>query len=160
MAYDWEHAGESGRAGPLAEGEHTLTVVKIITEKNGIAYQSQAGAPQILLVLRDEIGGEGTDMITLSDAAAWTLARYFSAMDTGINAELKQVGIEPVQLADHATATDWLCTKGTPFQARVVYEDGSKYADITPIKPPPPPAGHEPVAPLPESEDDDSGIPF
>jgi len=135
--YDWEAAAENNRSDKMRPGKQKLMVKKIrFQDRDGIRYESKSQHPQILLIYHNEHDEECTDMMTLSDKAAWTLARLLSAMDTDANAQLKKLGVTPADFAAREVAEQWLLpqNQGAAFMADVVYPEGKEYPDIIPFK--------------------------
>ena len=152
MAYDWEKNGESDRADKLSAGEHTLTIIKVITEKNDIPYQSKAGDPQILLVYQDDDGRELPDWFTLNPASRWKLLRLMSRCGCDLERAEKEVG-NIKNFADPDTVEPWLLDKA--FLGRVYEENG--YTNVEPLKREEDTIGNAPLV-APETPHDD--IPF
>lgn len=140
---DAEKDGPSN-AERIPDGPHEVTVTKIIFgKKDGPAFTSKAGDPQIMLILSDKQGREVSDFHTLSLKARWTLAKLLSA--SGANIELMdEHGVDIKQFAESDFAEKQLM--GRRFTAQVEWKEnnGKKFADITPLKDPV--GAEEPVA--------------
>ena len=136
MGFDWEDAAEGGEESEkVPAGWHQLKVLKIVTSKNsGDPFTSKKGDPQILLIFGDRHGRECSQMYTLSEAAAWTLAKLVSRMGFDL-AKLKQQGVEPAHFARTQIAESWL--KGNYTYAHVSWsepnEQGRCFSEVNPL---------------------------
>lgn len=110
MAYDWTGA-EKGQGGPQSEpGWHLYAVTDAIRGTRDRTFESKKGDPQLLVIFHDEDGGEATTMFTLSEKAAWTLARFLSRAGFDLDA-LTAEGVEPKDWADEDFAKERLRNK-------------------------------------------------
>ena len=138
MAFDWEQEA-SKEGGDYAEripaGVHDVEITRVLFgSKGGGVFQSRAGDPQIMLILADREGREAAQMVTLSQKAAWALARLLSAAGANLT-RMKADGVEPKDFADEGFATANLV--GRRLRIDLKYKaggDGKEYADVTPIR--------------------------
>lgn len=66
----------------IPEGEHVVTVAEVKQET------SKAGAPMIVVILKDRMGREAKEYFTLADNAKWKLAGFAKAC--GISKDVLQ----------------------------------------------------------------------
>ena len=136
MVFDWTHAerGEA-QAERLPDGWHAVRIARIVTHRSsGEPFTSRKGDPQIMVVFADERDREATQMYTLSEAAAWTLARLLSR--TGNDLErIKEEGVEPGHFADRRFAESKLL--GRRCWVHVTWSEpddrGRQFSDVTPL---------------------------
>jgi hypothetical protein len=145
MAYDWENPPNSGTArAPRipASPDVNLTVRDVVFgSKKGGPFKSSNGDPQVMLVYADDHGNEATEMVTLSDKAAWKLAQLLSASGANMKA-MKEKNITPTSFTDERFARANLVNR--KFRADLQYEkgnDGKEYARVTPLRQEPAMAG-------------------
>ena len=135
MAYAWQkQADEEGAAAKIPAGEHSVRIIKVRHGNQSGPYQSKSGDPQIMLIFQDREAREATLMITLSDRAGWVLAKLLSCCDPPANLERMEAdGVEPTHFADEQFADANLLNR--QLRIHVEWESGSKYPNVTPIKP-------------------------
>ena len=133
--YDWTAAAAAGTQPPetnklVVEGYHRLTIVRCYrsSKKHG-DYTSKRGDPQVLIILADYLGREITMMLTLSEAAAWTIARLLSACDVDLD-RLRDKGIVPDSFADQDVAERELCNLAC--WAHVTFNEKG-WSEVTPL---------------------------
>jgi hypothetical protein len=136
MAYDWNKAAEeNAQAEKIPAGRHKLKVTKVIHgKKDGTKFASKSGDPQIMVIVSDNQDREASMMITLSEAAAWVLARLLKAAGADVE-KMTKMGITPGKFADEKFASAQLLSR--VFTAEVSYEkgqDGKEYARINPLR--------------------------
>lgn len=151
MGFDWEQeaAKEGGDyAEPLSAGVHDVEITRVLFgSKGGGPFRSRAGDAQIMLIFADREGRECAQMVTLSEKAAWVLARLLSAAGANL-ARMKADGVEPKAFADDRFAVANLV--GRRLRIDVKYSaaaDGKQYADVTPVRQPPETSGPEGIDP-------------
>lgn len=181
MGFSWQ--SEAAKEGPqnapkLSPGPQRLKIVKLVFGKKadgGIKpFKSDKGDPQVMCIFGDAQGREGAEMLTLSDAAGWKLAKILAAAGANVQ-KMDEAGITPQRFADERFANANLV--GRELQADVAYEKGKgadtkEYVRITPLMPQPANAASAPArAPAmagalvgggfnPESDLKESDIPF
>ena len=136
MAFDWTHAEQGdpqAQTERLPEGWHRVRITRIVTHRStGEPFTSRKGDPQIMAVFADDRGREATQMYTLSDAAAWTLARLLSRIGHDLDT-LQEEGVEPRHFADRRFAEDRLL--GRAVWAHVTWSEpddrGRQYSEVT-----------------------------
>lgn len=101
MPYDWKKAEESGGGNPMPDGIHHARVSKI---KTGLT--TKKGDPMIAVTFMDSTG-ESESLFTLSDSAAWNLARLLSRCGVDLE-EVKADGIEPKHFSQQKIAEQYL----------------------------------------------------
>jgi len=136
MVYDWTQAeqGET-QSEQLPAGWHPVRIARIVTRRSsGEPFTSRKGDPQIMVVFADDQNREATRMYTLSEAAAWTLARLLSR--TGHDLErLKEEGVEPRHFANRKFAESRLLGRRTWAHVTWTEPDdrGRQFSDVTPL---------------------------
>ncbi len=144
--FSWKNEAE--KEGPqnapkLNPGPQRLKIIKIVFGSKGDAgpqpFKSKNGDPQIMCIFGDKSGREGAEMLTLSDAAGWKLAKILAAAGANVEA-MDKAGITPQRFADERFANANLV--GRELQADVAYEkgkgtDNKEYVRITPLMPQP-----------------------
>lgn len=136
MAYDWNE--ESNREGkPQAEkipdGVHDLTVKKIVYGSKAKDFRSKSGDTQMMVVFVDAEGCEAAQMYTLSQKAAWTLARLLGACGLDL-ARMKAEGVEPVNFSDPDFAETNLLNRTLRAEVKWVEKGGKVHSEVTPIR--------------------------
>ena len=133
MPYDWKAAAEkeSRETEKLPAGQHRVTIAKVIHGSKDGPFVSQKGDRQILIVYTDREGREASSMYTLSEAAAWAIARVLDVSGANLQ-KMTERGITPEAFADEAFANANLV--GRSLFIDVKYNDKG-YPRITPIKP-------------------------
>ena len=92
----WTQAADGGYE-KMSEGIHWLRIIKTKWEKkDGSEYRSKEGDLQMLLIVENQDAEQGTIMVTLSEKAAWVLARLLK--HSGAN--LDRMEAEGVTLAN------------------------------------------------------------
>lgn len=139
MGYAWqENANSEGsQAAKLPKGQHRVRICKIVFgDRQGNAFRSKAGDPQIMVVFQDREAREAGHMYTLSEKAGFTLAKLLSACDPPVNlARMEEAGIEPAHFADQAFAETNLLNREVTID--VDWEkgqDGKEHSRCTPIQ--------------------------
>lgn len=109
MSYDWT-AQEDERAS-IQPGYHKVICTKVMTHnKEGEAYRSKDGDPQLYSVWQDETDAESLAIFTLSAKAAWTLRKCLQRV--GANVErMARDNITPGDFADQSFAEKVLVGK-------------------------------------------------
>ncbi len=181
--FSWQN--EAAKEGPqnapkLNPGPQRLKIVKLVFGKKGqngagpTPFKSDKGDPQVMCIFGDAQGREGAEMLTLSDAAGWKLAKILAAAGANVQ-KMDEAGITPQRFADERFANANLV--GRELQADVAYEKGKgndtkEYVRITPLMPQPTNAASAPQrapamagAPVgggfnPEDDLKESDIPF
>ncbi|MFH1418781.1 MAG: hypothetical protein ABII12_10925 [Planctomycetota bacterium] len=113
---------------------------------------SKSGHPQIMLVFQDREAREITQMITLSETAAWVLARILGCCDPPANlARMESDGVEPEHFADEGFADRILLDR--QLNIDVVASKKPDYPDVVPVKLPPAATQQAPstASPLPSN---------
>ena len=156
MAYPWQQKADSEggeRAEKIPGGVHDLKIIKVVFgKKDGHAFQSKSGDPQIMVVVTDAQGREAAQMYTLSDKAGWTLAKLLGAAGANLT-RMETDGVEIGAFAEPSFATQNLV--GRTLRAEVKWVDG--YSEITPIRRDP---TAEPAPPLDADDLDPANIPI
>lgn len=135
MATDWQQQAESEgpvQAERIPPGEHLVRTSKVLLGGKSGPFQSKHGDPQIMVVFQDKQAREMSLMITLSDRAAWVLAKLLAAFDPPANlARLTADGITPAHFADAEFANANLFDR----KLTILVEAGEdpKYSNVTPI---------------------------
>jgi len=137
MGYWTDKAKDEGpqRAPAIPAGQHRLEILKIVYGKgageNYQQFQTKAGDPQIMVVFRDKLEREAAEMFTLSDAAAFKIAKLLEAIGADLES-MESDGITVEAFAEPQFANAQLV--GRVLQAQVAYEEanGKHYAKITP----------------------------
>lgn len=137
--YDWDDAakGKGGNRAPkIPAGQQQLEIKDVVFGKrDGGAFKSKDGDPQILIVFTDGKGNEAAQMYTLSQKAAFTLAKLLAASGADTK-KMTEKGITPDKFSDPRFGTAQL--KGRKLTADVQYErsekDGKEYARIEPLR--------------------------
>ncbi len=150
MPYQWQNEAERD-APPKAERipcctNHPVRIVKIVLGGKDGPFTSRHGDPQIMLVFQDREAREASQMITLSNSAAWVLAKYLGCCDPPANlARMEAEGIEPEAFAQQEFADANLLDR--QLNIDVVKSKNPDYPDIIPVKPQP--AAATPASPPP-----------
>lgn len=130
MAYGWrEEAEGAGQSDKLSPGYHRVRGAKVVMGKGSGLFKSKKGDPQIMLVVENEDGQEGTQMFTLSDKASWTLARWLSRCGVDLSA-MEAEGVEPKHFTNEEIAKQYLVGK----ECWVLVEEDGQYLRLTPVK--------------------------
>ena len=128
MPFDWEGASEGGQSDKMVPGYHLATIDRVIMGSKGKGpFKSRSNDPQIMVIFSDD-SGEASTMLTLSEKAAWTLARLLSCCGVDLKA-MKAEGIEPPHFANETLAKSYLVGKSTWIR---VQPDG-EYQKVTPL---------------------------
>ena len=140
MSYDWEKQAnqEGGGEGTqdfapkLPNGRHAVEVTRVVfSKKDGPAFESKKGDPQIMLIFADADGREVSQMYTLSEAACFRLAQVLSA--AGANCQsMSTSGIEPTNFAVPDFANKQLI--GRKLVAQVLWDSANKWATVNPVR--------------------------
>jgi hypothetical protein len=123
----------------IPAGKHTVKIVDVIGEGRSGPFLSRDGAKQVLLVMQDAQQREVTQMLTLSDKAAWVVRGLVQACMPPFNLEaMERAGIElahfgnvewsKLQLVNRSLAIDLEYEKGN---------DGREYARVRFLRPAP-----------------------
>lgn len=136
--YDWGKASDGngkGDAEQIPAGEHKLKIIKVVFGKktDGVLepFLSKSDDPQIMLIFADDQAREASQMVTLSEKAAWVLAGICKAAGMDVQ-KMTDRGITPDRFADETFATAQLV--GRVLTAKVTYNDKG-YAEIKPLRP-------------------------
>lgn len=155
MGFNWkDKANEEGGqyADPLPDGVHDVEIIRVVfSKKDGEAFRSKSGDPQIMLIFADAEGREASQMVTLSFRAAWVLAKILDAAGADLDA-MEGDGVEPKDFAGEAFANANLV--GRQLRIEVTWSknaSGREFADVAPIKT---------DAPANLSQTPDDGIPL
>jgi hypothetical protein len=139
MAFDWKNAG--GRAPELELGDHKVTIKTVRrTKKDGTAFTSNDGSPQLFVVYADSRGAEAGQMFTLSDKAGWSFAALLNACEPPFDFERMMIDrIEPAHFANEVFALRNLVDKQRTVHIRIklldkVDRNGNPIRDISPIR--------------------------
>lgn len=139
MPYSWKD--EAAKEGPanaprIPAGRHELQISKLVFgSKTGGFFSAKDGSRQIMVIFTDSVNREANIMVTLSEKAAWVLAKILEAAGANL-AKMQEAGIEPSKFTDERFATANLV--GRKLMADVTWSkgnDGKEYADITPLRP-------------------------
>lgn len=155
MSYDWKSSAESPpQAAKIPAGTNLLLrIAKVIYgKKGGAPFKSKSGDPQIMAIFEDTDGNEASQMFTLSDKAAWVLARLLSRCGVDLDT-LRADGIDPKHFVDKAICDKYLV--GKSCRCNVTYN--GEYANVEPcdvdtqnferaMNNSSGPAGYEPIA--------------
>ena len=163
MAYNWKEESEKEPLAPkLPPGQHQAAISRVVYEsRDGNPFRSGAGDPQIMIIWKGPLG-EAADMITLSDKAAWRLARILRATESDID-QLMRRQVEPFHFAS-PTMGDKLIGKSCRIE--VAYEQDKahpdrEYARVNPVLPrSAETAEQKPAAPATLAEFDPDQIPI
>lgn len=132
MGYDWSESAEGGGSGDKMEpGIYKVTGNAVIRGSKKGDFKSKKGDAQIMLVVENEDGAEAATMFTLSEKAAWTLARWLARCGVDLKA-MQAEGIEPTHFGNTDIAEKYLV--GASCWCRVELGTDPKYRDLTPIK--------------------------
>lgn len=157
--FDWNKSaseeGQNAEKIPAGEGIPVKISKIVYGKKGGGSFHSRNGDPQIMLIFADQSGCEAALMVTLSEKAAWVLARIMSRFGLDLDA-LKAEGVQPGHFAEPTFANSRL----VGLQGRINLkwkEDG--YPDIEPCESP---AVTPSAAPAPGElpHIDEASIPF
>jgi hypothetical protein len=130
MAYDWTGAAEGGNAEKMHPGYHYARVDRVIMGKKSGAFKSRNGDPQIMVIFNDDLdGGEASTMLTLSDKAAWTVARLLSRLGVDLE-QMKRDNVEPRHFANEKLAQSYFVGKSCWIKV----EPDGEYQKVTPLK--------------------------
>jgi len=147
MGYDWSKEAEGeGTAGKLPNGIHHVTGVKTV-------HGAGPKGPWVMVVAEDAAGMETTAIFTLTEKAAWTLARWISRCNPDNLKAMHSEGIEPTDFVNPDLAAQYLIGEST----WVRIEDGNPpYKNVTPLKEEEVPEALRGVvkAPAPPKDDD------
>lgn len=125
MSYDWESAAEGSTGIP--EGHQRVKCVKVMRhKKNGDGYASKDGDPQLYTVWQTKNEEEGLAIFTLSDKAAFTLARALKCCGADL-ARMKDAGVTPASFADEDFAAKQLVGR----ECWVYAEKEGKYTNLS-----------------------------
>ena len=93
MGY-WTEKAEGGQsAEKMPAGYHHVTAVKIVYGKrDGPDFTSKYGDPQIMVVFVNSADQEAACMFTLSDRAAWVMAKFMKAAGADL-AKMDKAGV-------------------------------------------------------------------
>lgn len=166
MGYLWQQESEregASQAERIPAGTHEVRISKIIHGTRQGPFQSRDGDPQIMLVFQDRQAREASLFVTLSEKAAWVLAKVMACCSPPVNlARMQADGVEPERFSDPEFADANLLDRQLVIQ--VEWPDGAKYPEVTPVKPrsasaspspstddPPPSPSNDPP---PSTEDD------
>lgn len=83
----------------ISGNDQKLKIVKVVYGKGDNLFESNKGDKQIMVVFADNEGREGPEMFTLSDAAAWKLAKMLDAAGLDLD-KMDQVGVTPAKFAE------------------------------------------------------------
>lgn len=161
MGYDWKTESEKSATAvseKLPAGTHEVTIVRILHgKKDGTRFAAKDGSPQIMLIFADEDGREVSLMVTLSDKAAWMLAKILKAVGANVE-KMTERGITPDRFEDETFAEKNLV--GRQLTIEVTYREyqGKQYANVTPVMEQPA-GGFDPEADLKAAIANDD-IPF
>lgn len=138
MPYAWQTEAErevTPQAPRIPKGRHPVRIERLVFGNRNGVFQSQGGDPQIMLVFQDRQARETSQMVTLSEKAAFVLARLLGACDPPVNlARMEQDGIEPARFANEDFARDMLVNRQLTIE--VDYEqgkDGKEYPRVIPV---------------------------
>lgn len=119
---------------PLPEGQQQLTIAKVVMGNKQGWFKSKSGDRQIMLVFTDNQEREAVQMYTLTEKAAFALAKVLEATGADLEAMTKDnLDITAFEKETFAVAQ----LEGKSLKADVKYEvsktDGKSYARITPL---------------------------
>jgi len=160
MGYDWKTESEKeggAQAEKLPAGTHKVTITKVIHgKKDGTRFESKDKQPQMMLIFADSQGREVASMVTLSDKAAWSLAKILRA--AGANVEkMTERGVTPDRFEDETFASKNLVGRELTIEVTYRTYNGKEYSNVNPVMEQP--AGFDPEADLKAAIANDD-IPF
>lgn len=159
----WTDAEQGGEASEKsAPGWHRYKVTSVLRGSKARTFKSSKGDPQLMVVLTDEEGGEATAMFTLSERAAWSLAKFLSRAGVDLE-QLDRDGVDLESWTDESFARRrldgllvWAHCEHEEVGAKVYTRLDFKHGEEVPIDIATSMGDHPEVEP--ESDDDD--IPF
>jgi hypothetical protein len=123
----------------IPAGKHTVKIVDVIGEGRSGPFMSRDGAKQVLLVMQDAQQREATQMLTLSEKAAWVVRGLVQACTPPFNLEaMERAGIELAHFANVEWAKLQLVNRSVPIDLE--YEkgnDGKEYPRVRFLRPAP-----------------------
>ena len=125
MSWSESAAGDGRNDNQTTEGWHVYEVIKCIrAKKDGTELRSPAG-PFLLVVVKDEAGGEGTCRYWLTDKVQWKIARDLSRLGIAMD-EYDERGVTIQSFMDAAFASEELNGRTSPGYAT----PSGQYMDI------------------------------
>ncbi|MCR4331805.1 MAG: hypothetical protein NUV34_03750 [Sulfuricaulis sp.] len=93
MGY-WTDKAEGGQnAEKMPAGYHHATAVKVVYgKKDGPGFTSKHGDPQIMVVFANEADQEAACMFTLSEKAAWVMAKFMECAGADL-VKMEEAGV-------------------------------------------------------------------
>ena len=137
MAYDWENNADKeggSQAERLPDGIHDVKITRVVFgKKDGPAFASRSGDPQIMIIYTDAEGREAGSMVTLSPKAGWVLAKILRAAGANLS-KMTSNGVKPADFAAEEFATVNLV--GRELRVNVEWTmvpNGKDYVDVMPV---------------------------
>jgi hypothetical protein len=160
MPYAWQTESErevTPQAPRIPKGQYPVRIQRIVFGNRHGPFQSQSGDPQIMLVFQDRQAREASLMVTLSEKAAFVLARLLGACDPPANlARMEQDGIEPAHFAREDFARKMLVDRQLTIEVdHELGRDGKEYPRVTPVHGRAPASPPAPADDGPPSTDDE-----
>ena len=123
---------EGGTSEKIPAGQSIpVTISKVVYgKKGGAPFKSSKGDPQIMVIFTDERDREAAQIITLSDKAAWVLARLLHRFGCDTDA-LNSEGVLPKHFAEPAIGNAKLI--GLRGRIDLTYNEQG-YADCQPCE--------------------------
>ncbi len=103
MSFDWNKAEQSGGGNPLPDGIHKTTISAVKCR------QSAKGEPQVIVTFKSH-EGECDSFYTLTEKAAWTMAKLLARVGTDLT-KMQADGMLPVHLSNQNVANSYLLEK-------------------------------------------------
>ena len=129
MAFDWNQAEQGGNAERVPAGVTHLTITRLSYKPK----PARDGSPKMMIIFSDDDERETYLVVSLSEKAAWVLARLMSRFGVDLD-KLANQRVEPTHFVNPSLAEAWLL--GLNGCCIVSYEkggDGKEYPNVNPM---------------------------
>ena len=137
--FTWSSASEGEKAAQaekIPEGEHEVTITKVIHGGKNGPFLNKNGDPMILLIFIDDQAREASQMYTLSEKAAWSIAKLLTSFQPPADlTKMDEASVTPLSFADPDFAAANLIDRKLMAEIQIVEgAAGVKYHNVLPIK--------------------------
>jgi hypothetical protein len=136
MATNWiEKADSEGQQADLMpEDTHLAKIVNFYHgKKDGSkTFASKGGDPQVLLIFQNRDGEQATQMVTLSEKAAWVMAKILKAASVDL-AEMQASGVDISSFADPDICRKYLVDRKLWIEVTHTQSGDKTYTNCKPV---------------------------
>ena len=138
MSFTWSSVSEGEKAAQaekIPEGEHQVTISKVIHGGKNGPFINKHGDPMILLIFTDDQAREASQMYSLSEKTAWLMANLLTSFSPPADlGAMDKAGVTPTSFADPDFASANLIDRKLKAEIQIVEASGTKYHNVHPIK--------------------------